>query len=620
MGRKQKKALLRIILGAALFIAACLLPLKGWARGLVFLAPYLFIGWDVLWNAVKNLAHGQLFDEKFLMALATVGAFGIGEYPEAVFVMLFFQIGELFEGIAVGKSRKSISELMDIRPDCANVERGGEIFEVDPDEVAVGEIIVVKPGEKAPIDGVVVEGASSLNTTALTGESLPRDVGVGDAVVSGCVNLNGLLRIRTTRQFGESTVAKILELVENSAASKSRSENFIARFAHWYTPCVVAGAALLAVVPPLIVGGWSEWIHRALIFLVISCPCALVISVPLTFFGGIGAASKQGILIKGSNYMDALTHAELAVMDKTGTLTKGSFSVTQARPSGCTRERLLELAALAEAYSDHPIAQSLRRAWGGECDKQRVSGVEETAGHGVRALVDGAEVFCGNERLMSAQGITPEHADETGTAVHVAAGGEYAGYVVISDELKPGAAEAVAGMKAQGIRKTVMLSGDARAAAEKAAAELGIDEVHAELLPGDKVERVESLLAETSAKGKLMFVGDGINDAPVLSRADIGIAMGALGSDAAIEAADIVLMDDKPGKIVTAMQIARRTKRIVMQNIVFALAVKFGMLILGALGYANMWEASFADVGVCVIAVLNAMRALKFETPEQKNL
>ena len=612
MGRKQKKALARIVTGAALFGAACLAPLEGWARGACFLVPYFIVGYDVLLSAVKNIAHGQLFDEKFLMALATVGAFGIGEYPEAVFVMLFFQVGELFEGIAVGRSRRSISELMDIRPDYANVERDGELVEADPDEVAVGDIIVVKPGEKVPIDGVVVEGASSLNTMALTGESIPRDVACGDAVVSGCVNLSGLLRVKTTRMFGESTVAKILELVENSAASKSKSENFIARFARWYTPCVVIGAVLLAFVPPLIAGGWSEWIHRALIFLVISCPCALVISVPLTFFGGIGGASKQGILIKGSNYMDALTRAELVVMDKTGTLTKGSFSVTGVYPRGCTNERLLECAALAELYSDHPISQSLRRAWGGEADKGRVRDVEETAGQGVRALVDGVEVFCGNERLMRAHSVSAEHTDAAGTVVYVAVGGVYSGCIVISDELKPGAKEAVGGMKGLGIRKTVMLSGDRRAAAEQAAAELGIDEVHSELLPGDKVERVERLLEQTSPKGKLVFVGDGINDAPVLSRADIGIAMGALGSDAAIEAADIVLMDDNPGKIVTAIKIARRTKRIVTENIVLALAIKFGMLILGAFGYANMWEASFADVGVCVIAVLNAMRALTF--------
>lgn len=612
MGRKQKKALLRIVTGAVLFVASCAAPLEGWARGVCFLVPYFAVGYDVLWSAVKNIARGQLFDEKFLMALATAGAFGIGEYPEAVFVMLFFQVGELFEGIAVGRSRKSISELMDIRPDYANVERDGELEEVDPDEVAVGDVIVVKPGEKVPIDGVVIEGASSLNTMALTGETMPRDVVCGDTVVSGCVNMSGLLRVKTTRQFGESTVAKILELVENSAASKSKSENFIVRFARWYTPCVVTGAVLLALVPPLVVGGWSEWIHRALIFLVISCPCALVISVPLTFFGGIGGASKQGILIKGSNYMDALNHAELVVMDKTGTLTKGSFSVTGVYPHGCTKERLLEYAALAEAYSDHPIAQSLRSAWGGQTDKQRTGDVEEIAGQGVRANIDGVDVLCGNGRLMSAHAVQPEHTDAAGTVVHVAIDGAYAGYIVISDELKPGAREAVSGMKALGIRKTVMLSGDRRAAAEQVAAELGLDEVHAELLPGGKVELVERLLGQTSPKGKLVFVGDGINDAPVLSRADIGIAMGALGSDAAIEAADIVLMDDRPGKIVTAIRISRRTKRIVVENITFALVIKFGMLILGALGYANMWEASFADVGVCVIAVLNAMRTLTF--------
>lgn len=611
MSRKQKKNLYRIIAAAVLLVVCALLPLKGWARFACFLVPYLFIGYDVLWDAVSSIFRGQLFDENFLMAFATVGAFAIGQYPEAVFVMLFYQIGALFESIAVGRSRKSISGLMDIRPDYANIEENGELRQADPDEVSVGTVIVVKPGEKVPIDGVVLEGSSSLNTTALTGESLPRDVSAGDAVVSGCINLSGLLRIRTTKAFGESTVSKILELVENSAASKSRSENFITRFAHWYTPIVVGAAVLLGVIPPLFVGNWSSWIHRALIFLVVSCPCALVISVPLTFFGGIGGASKKGILVKGSNYMDALTHAETVVFDKTGTLTKGSFTVTAVHPSGCTEAELLETAALAEAYSDHPISQSLREAYGKPVDKSRVSGAGEQAGHGVGALVDGKKVLAGNAALMTAAGVVPAETDEVGTVVHVARDGQYLGCIVISDEVKDGAADAIRELKALGVRRTVMLTGDRREVGEKVAAELGIGEVFAELLPGDKVKKVEELLGQTSPKGKLVFVGDGINDAPVLTRADIGVAMGALGSDAAIEAADIVLMDDKPQKIALALRIARRTRKIVTQNIVFALAVKFAVLVLAAIGVANMWEAAFADVGVCVIAVLNAMRALK---------
>ncbi len=611
MSGRQKKALRRIILSAVLFGAAFLVPVQGWARSLVFLVPYLCIGYDVLWSAAKNILRGQIFDEKFLMALATVGAFCTGESPEAVFVMLFFQVGELFESIAVGRSRQSISELMDIRPDYANVERDGQLEQVDPEDVEVGGIIVVKPGEKIPLDGVVTEGVSSLNTTALTGESMPRDVAVGDAVISGCINLSGVLKVKTTKPFGESTVSKILELVENSAASKSRSENFITRFARWYTPIVVACAVLLALIPPLFLGNWSGWIHRALIFLVVSCPCALVISVPLTFFGGIGGASKEGILIKGSNYMDALAQAEIVVMDKTGTLTKGSFTVSGVYPAKGSREELLEKAALAEVYSDHPISQSLRQAWGGSADKSRVGAVEELAGHGVKAVVDGSTVLVGNERLMAGQGITCDEVAEPGTVVHVAVDGEYRGCIVISDTVKEGAAEAIERLKSLGVKKTVMLTGDGESAANAVASKLGIDEVHAHLLPGDKVDRVEQLLREKSGKGKLVFVGDGINDAPVLSRADVGIAMGALGSDAAIEAADIVLMDDKPVKIARAIEISRRTKRIVTQNIVFALAVKVLVMALGAIGVANMWEASFADVGVCVIAVLNAMRTLK---------
>ncbi|MGN1002147.1 MAG: heavy metal translocating P-type ATPase [Oscillospiraceae bacterium] len=611
MTKRQKRSLGRIIVSAALLITVALLPLEGWPKALCYLVPYLLAGYDVLWSAVRNIAHGQVFDEKFLMALATVGAIGTGEYPEAVFVMVFFQIGELFENIAVGRSRRSIAALMEIRPDYANIERDGEIVQVDPEEVAVGDVIVVKPGEKIPLDGVVTEGVSSLNTTALTGESLPRDVAEGDPVISGCVNLNGLLRVRVTKAFSESTVSKILRLVEESSASKSKSETFITRFARWYTPCVVAAAVLLAIVPSLILGNWSTWINRALIFLVVSCPCALVISVPLTYFGGIGGASKRGILIKGSNYMDALAQCETVVFDKTGTLTKGSFNVTEIHPQGMEQEELLELAALAEAYSDHPISLSLKSAYGREIGLDRVSSARETAGHGVSALVDGREVLAGNGLLMESRGIRPAEPDSPGTVIHVAVDGVYAGYLVIADELKPDAAEAIARLKAMGVKKTVMLSGDRKAAAETVAAALGIDRVEAELLPDGKVERIEALLREKSPKGTLVYVGDGINDAPVLARADVGVAMGALGSDAAIEAADVVLMDDKPSGAAEALAIARRTKAIAAQNIAFALTVKAVIMVLGALGYAGMWLASFADVGVCVIAVLNAMRTLK---------
>lgn len=617
MTRKQKKMLVRIFASAVLLIAAVLIPYEGALRFLLFLPAYFVIGWDVLWRAAKNIIHGQVFDENFLMALATVGAFctgffGKGEYPEAVFVMLFYQVGELFQSYAVGKSRKSISALMDIRPDYANVERDGSLCRVDPEEVQVGDVIVIKPGEKAPLDGVVLEGRSSLNTSALTGESLPREVEPGDDVISGCINLNGLIRVQVTKVFGESTVAKILDLVENSSSKKAKAENFITKFARYYTPIVVVSAVLLAVAPPLFTGGnWAEWVERALIFLVVSCPCALVISVPLSFFGGIGGASRDGILVKGGNFLEILSDTEIVVFDKTGTLTKGVFNVTAIHPDRYSEGELLELAALAESYSDHPISRSLKDAYGMEIDAARVSDVEELSGRGVKAQVDGRLVCAGNDKLMEEIGVTWHPCHRVGTTVHVAVNGEYAGHIVISDELKPDAAEAVASLKRAGVRKTVMLTGDAKAVGESVAKELGIDEVHAGLLPGDKVDRVEALLREKSERGKLAFVGDGINDAPVLSRADIGIAMGALGSDAAIEAADIVLMDDKPSKLAEAMKISKRTLRIVRQNIVFALAVKAAVLVLSAFGLSNMWEAVFADVGVSVLAILNASRALK---------
>ena len=612
MSKKQKKMLVRIGAGAVLFALALLLPAEGTLRLAAFIVPYAVVGWDVLWRAVRNITRGQVFDENFLMALATVGAFATGEYPEGVAVMLFYQVGEWFQSYAVGRSRQSIASLMDIRPDYANIERGGKLQRVDPDSVAVGDVIVVKAGEKIPLDGVVLEGASAVDTAALTGESLPRDVQPGDDVVSGCINKSGLLRVRVTKIFGESTVAKILDLVENSSSKKARAENFITRFARYYTPAVVIAAALLAVVPPLALGyAWNEWIHRALIFLVISCPCALVISVPLSFFGGIGGASKRGVLVKGSNYLEVLADAEIVVFDKTGTLTKGVFNVTAVHPDRVSEARLLELAALAESYSDHPISRSLREAYGKELESARVSDVEELSGRGVRAVIDGHTVCAGNDKLMEEAGVPWHPCHRIGTTVHVSLDGEYVGHIVISDELKPDAAEAIAELTRRGVRKTVMLTGDAKAVGESVAKELGIDEVHAQLLPGDKVDRVEALLKEKSPRGKLAFVGDGINDAPVLSRADIGIAMGAFGSDAAIEAADIVLMDDKPSKIAVAMSIAKKTLRIVHQNIVFALGVKALVLLLGAAGMANMWEAVFADVGVSFIAILNASRALK---------
>ncbi len=612
MSRKQKKMLVRILISAVLFAFSFLLPLGGAPRLLYFVVAYAVVGWDVLWRAVRNIAHGQVFDENFLMALATVGAFALGEFPEAVEVMLFYQIGELFQSYAVGRSRQSITALMDIRPDYANIERDGALEQVDPDEVAVGEIIVIKAGEKIPLDGVVIEGSSSLDTAALTGESLPREVSEGDSVISGCINQSGLLRVRVNKEFGESTVSKILDLVENSSSKKARAEHFITKFARYYTPVVVIGAVLLALIPPLLLGdAWSIWIERALIFLVISCPCALVISIPLSFFGGIGGASKAGILVKGSNYLEALSETETVVFDKTGTLTKGVFQVTAVHPDTLPESRLLELAALAESFSDHPISRSLRQAYEKPVDHSRVSDVEEISGHGVRARVDGLQVCAGNGKLMNLAGAQWHDCNLTGTVVHIAVDGSYGGHIVISDTVKPDAAEAIGALKRMGIRQTVMLTGDTQAVAEQIAGELGLDSFHAGLLPADKVERVEELLKQKSAKGKLAFVGDGINDAPVLSRADIGIAMGGLGSDAAIEAADIVLMDDQPSKIATAMQISKKTLRIVKQNIVFSLGVKGLILLLGAAGLASMQAAIFADVGVMVIAVLNASRALK---------
>lgn len=606
----------RIAASAVLLVAAVLIPYEGPWRFVLFLPAYFVIGWDVLWKAARNIAHGQVFDENFLMALATVGAFctgffGEGQYPEAVFVMLFYQVGELFQGYAVGKSRKSIASLMDIRPDYANVERDGQLTQVDPEEVAVGDTITVKAGERVPLDGVVLEGQSMVNTSALTGESVPRQVQPGDDVISGCVNQSGLLRVRVTKPFGESTVQKILDLVENSSSKKAKAENFITKFARYYTPIVVFCALALALVPPLFVGDWVGWVQKALIFLVVSCPCALVISVPLSFFGGIGGASRQGILVKGGNYLEVLANTEIVVFDKTGTLTKGVFNVTAIHPEEYSESGLLEMAALAESYSDHPISRSLKEAWGQELDASRVGEVEELSGRGVRAQVDGKTVCAGNDKLMEDIGVKWHPCHHVGTTVHVAVEGKYTGHIVISDEVKPDAKEAIAALKAQGVKKTVMLTGDAKAVGESVAKDLGLDEAYTQLLPGDKVDRVEALLSEKSPKGKLAFVGDGINDAPVLSRADIGIAMGALGSDAAIEAADIVLMDDKPSKIAKAMEISKRTLRIVQQNIVFALAVKLLVLALTPFGIANMWEAVFADVGVMVIAILNASRALQ---------
>ena len=633
--KKQKKMLRRIIVSAVLLVlvkvlcAVGVLPEQGLLTGLCYLAPYAVIGWDVLYKAVRNICNGQVFDENFLMALATVGAFATAEYAEAVFVMLFYQVGELFQDYAVGKSRQSIAALMDIRPDTANLEgENGEIEEVDPEDVPVGAVIVVKPGERVPLDGEVLEGTSALDTAALTGESVPRDVAPGDAVISGCVNQSGVLRVRVTKPCEESTVSKILDLVENASEKKASSENFITRFARYYTPCVVIAATALFLLPTIVLlviptasqpgflagTGWTDWLHRALIFLVISCPCALVISVPLSFFGGIGGASKCGILVKGSNYLEALAKTETVIFDKTGTLTKGTFSVTAVHPEeGFTQEQVLEYAALAEHWSDHPISLSLKAACKAELDASRVADVEEIAGHGVCAKVDGKTVCVGNSRLMERQNVNWLPCELPGTIVHVTVDGFYAGHIVISDLPKEDAKAAIADLKTSGVKKTVMLTGDAEAVAKNVAAELGVDEYHAELLPADKVEWTEKILSAKTAGAKVAFVGDGINDAPVLSRVDIGIAMGALGSDAAIEAADIVLMDDKPSKIATAMRISRKTLRIVNQNIWFALGVKFAVLVLGAFGVATMWEAVFADVGVAFIAILNATRCLRVD-------
>ena len=612
MTRKQKKMLARILAAAALLAGASLSGAQGLLRLALFLIPYAVIGWDVLRNAGRNIVNGQVFDENFLMSVATLGALGCGEYAEAVAVMLFYQVGELFQSVAVGRSRRSIAALMDIRPDYANVEREGAVEQLDPDEVAVGEIILIKAGERVPLDGQVVEGSSALDTSALTGESLPRDVAAGDEVISGCVNLSGLLRVRVTKPFGQSTVAKILDLVENSGSKKAKAEHFITKFARYYTPCVVFAALALAVVPSLIDGRWLMWLQRALIFLVVSCPCALVISIPLTFFGGIGGASRQGILVKGGNYLEALAKTGIVVFDKTGTLTRGDFSVTEVVPDGMSREELLELAAHAEHWSDHPISRSIQTEWGKEVETQRVGEVTEVAGHGVQAVVDGKTVLAGNDKLLARAGIpVPQGIEAVGSIVYVAADGRYAGYILISDRVKPGAREAIAALKACGVGRTVMLTGDAPRAAQAVAGEVGLDEVYAQLLPQEKVEQVERLLTEKKAGEQLIFVGDGINDAPVLSRADIGVAMGAMGSDAAIEAADIVLMDDALEKLPRAISIARKTRAIVWQNIVFALGIKFLVLILSALGRANMWMAVFADVGVCVIAILNAGRMLK---------
>lgn len=617
MTKKQKKVLYRIIIAALLALMLAVLPLEGWMLAVASFVPYLVIGYDILKKAVLGIIHGEVFDENFLMAVATIGAMCLGEYMEGVAVMLFYQIGELFQSYAVGKSRKNIAALMDIRPDYANIEIDGRLEQVDPDDVETGSTIVVQPGEKVPIDGIVEEGSSTLNTSALTGESVPREVKAQDEIISGCINLTGLLKIRTTKEFEESTVSKILELVENSSMKKSKSENFITRFAKYYTPAVCYAALALAILPAIInlcmgnPANFGEWISRALTFLVISCPCALVISIPLSFFGGIGGASARGILVKGSSYLEILSQAKYVVFDKTGTLTKGVFQVTKIQAEHMTQEELLQYAAYAESYSTHPISKSLKEAYGKEIDNELVTDVREISGHGVAAMVDGHSVYAGNEKLMKKYDIPYLEPQQIGTVIHIAVDERYAGYILISDVVKENAKAAIAGLKASGVKKTVMLTGDSKFVADRIAEELRVDEVKSELLPGDKVDEIEKLIAKKQEKEKLVFVGDGINDAPVLSRADIGIAMGALGSDAAIEAADIVLMDDDPAKIALAMKISRKTLRIVYQNIVFALGVKAICLLLGALGIANMWVAIFADVGVMVIAVLNATRALK---------
>ena len=616
MNKKQKKMLIRIIIAAVLIVVFSLLPAEGYLRFVLFMIPYLVIGYDILKKAFKGILNKQVFDENFLMAVATVGAILLGDYSEGVAVMLFYQIGELFQSYAVGKSRRNISELMDIRPDYANIEKDGTLEQVDPDEVEIGTIIVVQPGEKVPIDGVITEGTSTLNTSALTGESLPRDAKAGDEVISGCINMTGLLKIRTTKEFGESTVSKILELVENSSSRKSKSENFISKFAKYYTPAVCYGALALAFIPPIVLlimgkpAMWGDWIYRALTFLVISCPCALVISIPLSFFAGIGGASNQGILVKGSNYLETLAQTKYVVFDKTGTMTQGVFEVSGIHHNEMPDEKLLEYAALAECSSSHPISKSLQKAYGKPIDRNRVTDIEEISGNGVIAKVDGISVAAGNTKLMNRLGIAYQDCHHVGTVVHMAIDGKYAGHILISDIIKPHAKEAIAELKKAGISKTVMLTGDSKRVADQVAGELGIQEVYSELLPADKVSRVEELLNQKSEKDKLAFVGDGINDAPVLSRADIGIAMGALGSDAAIEAADIVLMDDDPLKISKAIKIARKCIRIVYENIYFAIGIKVLCLILGALGIANMWAAIFADVGVMILAVLNAIRTL----------
>ena len=618
MNKKQKKVFIRIIVAAVLMVVLSLLPIDGWLKFVLFMIPYLVIGHDILLKAWKGILNRQVFDENFLMAVATIGAILLGDYKEGVAVMLFYQIGELFQSYAVGKSRRNISELMDIRPDYANIEKeDGALEQVDPDEVEIGSVIVVQPGEKVPIDGVIEEGRTSLNTSALTGESLPREAGVGDEVISGCINMSGVLKIRTTKEFGESTVSKILDMVENASSKKSRSENFISKFAKYYTPAVCYGALALAILPPLVrllflgmTPEWGDWVMRALTFLVISCPCALVISIPLSFFAGIGGASNAGVLVKGSNYLETLSQTKYVVFDKTGTMTQGVFEVSGVHHSSMDTEKLLEYAALAECHSSHPISKSLKKAYGKPLDPGRVTEVEEISGNGVTAKVDGVRVAAGNSKLMEKLGVDCMECHSVGTVVHMAVDGKYAGHILISDQIKPHAKEAIAALKKCGVKKTIMLTGDRREAARQVAEELGIDEVHSELLPGDKVAQVEKLLDEKGEKERLAFVGDGINDAPVLSRADIGIAMGALGSDAAIEAADIVLMDDDPLKISKAIRISRKCLRIVYENIYFAIGVKVICLILGALGIANMWAAIFADVGVMIIAVLNAIRAL----------
>lgn len=610
MTKKQKHSLYRIIAAAVLFIIFTLLKPEGFTRFILFMIPYLTVGLPVLKKAAVNILHGQVFDENFLMCLATIGAICIGEYPEAVFVMLFYQVGDLFESIAVGKSRNSISALMDICPEYVNVERDGKVEQIDPDEASVGDIIIIKPGEKVPLDGIITEGSSSLNTTALTGESMPMDVSAGDSVINGCININGLLKVKVTKEYSDSTVAKILELVENSAENKAHTENFITKFARYYTPIVVILALILAFLPPVFLGGdFKDWMMRALNFLVVSCPCALVISIPLSYFSGIGCASRNGILIKGSNYMEAVTKADTVVFDKTGTLTKGSFFVTEIHPVGMSEDELMEITAIAESFSDHPISLSLKKACKAQLDTGRVSDTEELSGRGVKAVVDGKIVFAGNARLMEEVGCEYIDCDSFGTVIHTSVDGKYAGYIIISDKIKDDSKSAIAALKSAGIKNTVILSGDKKAVAEKIGEELGIDTVYSELLPSDKVEKLSEIIDKSL--GSVIFVGDGINDAPSLSRADVGIAMGALGSDAAIEAADIVLMDDKPSKIPLTLKIAEKTKNIVRQNIIFAIAVKILVLILSALGMSNMWQAVFADVGVSVIAIINAMRAQK---------